>query len=99
MSVNSETFDRIAELAKLEFLQEEKNAILTDMNRMLDFIEKLNELDTEGIDPLVYMMDESDTLRSDEAKQTISQKEALKNAPEKDTDFIKVPKVIQSKKS
>jgi len=95
MSVNAETFDRIAELAKLEFSEAEKTSILGDMNRMLDFIDQLNEIDTEKIEPLIYMTDEPNIPRSDEVKQTISQEEALKNAPKKDTDYIKVPKVMR----
>ena len=94
MPVDSKTVDRIATLAKLEFNEEEKQEITQDMNRMLDFIDQLEKVDTEGVEPLIYMLEEETEMRSDEVKQSISQKEALKNAPEKDTDFIKVPKVL-----
>tara|TARA_R110002072_G_scaffold255301_1_gene414050 strand:+ start:2251 stop:2541 length:291 start_codon:yes stop_codon:yes gene_type:complete len=95
MAVDSKTFDRIAQLAKLEFNEEEKISILGDMNKMVDFINKLEEVDTTGIEPLIYLLDEKTTLRPDEVKQTITQAEALKNAPDKDSDFIKVPKVME----
>ena len=94
MLVDSKTFDRIAQLAKLEFNAEEKTAVLKDMNRMVDFINKLEEVDTTGVEPLTYLLDEKTTLRTDLVKQEISQAEALKNAPDKDSDYIKVPNVM-----
>ncbi|KAA3650268.1 MAG: Asp-tRNA(Asn)/Glu-tRNA(Gln) amidotransferase subunit GatC [Bacteroidetes bacterium] len=95
MGVDRKTVDRIAELARLEFNEAEKEEITNDMNKMLDFVDKLSEVNTDGVEPLVYMLDESTPLRPDVVKQEISQKEALKNAPQKDSDFIKVPKVIE----
>lgn len=97
MKVNIKTVDEIAHLARLEFDANAKNEIANDMNRMLAFVEKLSELDTKGIEPLIYMTDESNVLREDEVKQTITQKEALQNAPKKDSDYFKVAKVIGQK--
>lgn len=94
MSVDRKTVDRIAELSRLEFNEDEKVEITNDMNKMLDFVDQLSAVDTEGVKPLVYMLDEQTPLRKDEVKQDISQEQALKNAPLKDSDFIKVPKVI-----
>ena len=88
------TVDEIAHLARLEFNNEEKDQILNDMNRMLAFVDKLNELNTEKVEPLIYMTEERSILRDDEIKVTVSQDEALKNAPKKDSDYFKVPKVI-----
>ena len=62
---------------------------------MLGFIEKLNELDTTNVEPLIYMSDEVNVLREDDVKHDISQDEALKNAPKHDSDYFKVPKVIE----
>lgn len=95
MGVDRKSVDRIAELARLEFNETDKVEITNDMNKMLDFIDKLSEINTDGVEPLIYMLDESIPLRPDVVKQEISQKEALKNAPQKDSDFIKVPKVIE----
>jgi aspartyl-tRNA(Asn)/glutamyl-tRNA(Gln) amidotransferase subunit C len=94
MAVDIKTVERIATLSKLEFNDEEKKEITGDMNRMLDFVEQLSTVDTEGVKPLIYMLEEEAELRKDEVIETITQREALKNAPEKDTDFIKVPKVL-----
>jgi len=95
--IDIKTVDEIAHLARLEFKDEAKAGIINDMNRMLDFIEKLNELDTDKIEPLIYMTQEQNVLREDEPKVTLTQKEALKNAPQKDTDYFKAPKVIDNK--
>ena len=62
---------------------------------MLGFIEKLNELDTTDVEPLIYMSDEVNVLREDDVKHDISQDDALKNAPKHDSDYFKVPKVIE----
>lgn len=92
--IDIKTVDEIAHLARLEFTDEAKGEILNDMNRMLAFVDKLNELNTDNVEPLIYMTEERSVLREDEAKQTVTQQEALKNAPKKDSDYFKVPKVI-----
>ena len=92
--IDIKTVDEIAHLARLEFNDEAKGEILNDMNRMLAWVDKLNELNTEDVEPLIYMTEERSVLREDEAKQTVTQQEALKNAPKKDSDYFKVPKVI-----
>ena len=95
--INSETVDKLATLSRLEFDGSEKQEILSDLNRMLDFVGKLNELDTTGVEPLIYMNDEKNVLRADEVKQNITQQQALSNAPKKDSDYFKVPKVVEKK--
>jgi len=93
-TIDIKTVDEIAHLARLEFDAEAKTGILTDLNRMLSFVDKLNELDTSNVEPLIYMTDEKNVLRPDEPEVTLTQKEALKNAPKKDSDYFKAPKVI-----
>jgi aspartyl-tRNA(Asn)/glutamyl-tRNA(Gln) amidotransferase subunit C len=92
--IDIKTVDEIAHLARLEFNDEAKAEILNDINRMISFVDKLSELDTEKEEPLIYMTDERNVLREDVPEVTITQKEALKNAPKKDSDYFKVPKVI-----
>lgn len=92
--IDIKTVDEVAHLARLEFTDEAKAEIANDLNRMLTFIDKLNELDTEGIEPLIYMTDEFNVMRDDIPVETLNQKDALKNAPRKDSDYFKVPKVI-----
>lgn len=95
MPIDESTVDRIAKLAKLSFSADEKEKIKSDLSRILNFIDKLNEVDTEGVEPMIYMNDHEDILRDDVVNYMVSQKEALSNAPAKDSDYIKVPKVIK----
>lgn len=95
MQIDLTTVDRLAHLARLEFDEETKKAMLEDMNRFLEFAEKLNELEIAEVEPLIYMGDQINVLRNDEVKQEISHEEALKNAPKRDSDFFRVPKVIE----
>jgi aspartyl-tRNA(Asn)/glutamyl-tRNA(Gln) amidotransferase subunit C len=95
MKITEETVNRIAELAKLEFTPDEKTELMGDMNKILAFMEKLNELDTEGAEPLIYMSEQVNALRKDEVVQEVTHEEALKNAPKKDSDYFRVPKVLE----
>jgi aspartyl-tRNA(Asn)/glutamyl-tRNA(Gln) amidotransferase subunit C len=94
MNIDLKTVDKIASLSKLEFNGDEKQAIAQDMNKMLDFVSKLSEVDTEGVKPLIHITDEVNVLRPDEIRIEITQKEALKNAPKKDSTYFKIPKVL-----
>lgn len=87
--------DKIAHLARLQFNDVEKVAIKTDLQKMIAFVEKLNELDTTGVAPLLHMSNNVNTLREDEIKGSISREDALKNASGQDDQFFKVPKVIK----
>jgi aspartyl-tRNA(Asn)/glutamyl-tRNA(Gln) amidotransferase subunit C len=93
-TIDIKTVNEVAHLARLEFDETEKLEIAKDMNNMLAFVDKLNELNTDGIEPLIYMTDEVNVLRQDVAVETLNQKQALQNAPKKDSDYFKVPKVI-----
>lgn len=94
MKITTETLDHIAHLSRLQFDGEEKIAIQQDLENMISFMDKLNELDTELIEPLVFMSNEINVLREDDAIETISTSEALKNAPKKDSDYFRIPKVL-----
>jgi aspartyl-tRNA(Asn)/glutamyl-tRNA(Gln) amidotransferase subunit C len=95
MKVNDELIDKLANLARLEFNTEEKEEIKSDLQKMIVFIDKLNELDTTGVGPLLHMSDNVNILREDEIDGMISREDALKNAPLHDEQFFKVPKVIR----
>jgi len=94
MKIDSKTVDKLADLAKLEFDEEGKKEIIKDLNRIVEFVEKLSEIDTSDVEPLIYMSEDTNIMRDDVVKQEITQQEALKNVPVKDSDYIKVPKVI-----
>jgi aspartyl-tRNA(Asn)/glutamyl-tRNA(Gln) amidotransferase subunit C len=97
MNIDTKIVDEIAHLARLEFDEKAKEEIIGDMNRMLSFIDKLSELDTANVEPLIYMTDEVNVMRDDEPIVSITQADALKNAPKRDSDYYKAPKVIEQK--
>ena len=82
-------------MARLELAEDEKEAMIKDMSKILDFMAKLNEMDTSGVEPLVYMTGEVNNLREDVVKQDITTEEALKNAPKHTDDYFLVAKVIE----
>ena len=94
MKISEEIVDHIAHLARLEFEGDKKQAILKDMENIISFMDKLSEVDTENVEPLIFMNDEYNKLREDVAKVTVTQVEALKNAPKKDSDYFRIPKVL-----
>jgi aspartyl-tRNA(Asn)/glutamyl-tRNA(Gln) amidotransferase subunit C len=95
MEVNDALVEKIAHLARLRFEDTEKEAIKNDLQKMIRFVEKLNELDTTGVEPLLHMSSNVNVLREDEVKGSISREEGLQNAAVHDEQFFKVPKVIK----
>ena len=95
MKITNKLIQDIAALAKLEFDEQSAEQMKADLEKIIGFVDKLNEIDTEGVDPLIYLSEEVNVLREDEIKAVVSQVEALKNAPEKDSDYFKVPTVLK----
>jgi aspartyl-tRNA(Asn)/glutamyl-tRNA(Gln) amidotransferase subunit C len=95
MKVNNAMVDKLSHLARLKFEDAEKAEIKNDLRKMIGFVEKINELKLDGVEPLLHISDEVNVLRDDEVKVSISREEALKNAPLHDEQFFKVPKVIK----
>ncbi len=94
--ISEETFEHIAHLAQLEFESKSgKKAIQEDLNKIIQFIEKLKEVNTENVEPLIYMTNETNRLREDDTKENLTQEEVLKNAPKKDSDYFRIPKVLE----
>jgi aspartyl-tRNA(Asn)/glutamyl-tRNA(Gln) amidotransferase subunit C len=95
MKIDKETLQKIAHLARLEFDEKDAEKMMQDMTNLVSFVEKLNEVDTTGIEPLTTMSHEINMLREDEVKPHLPHEEALKNAPKKDSDYFRVPKVLE----
>ena len=95
MKINKETLNKIAHLARLEFDEKDTDKMLQDMNGMIAFVEKLNEVDTEGVEPLTTMSHEVNSLREDMVASHLDHEEALRNAPQRDQDYFRVPKVLE----
>lgn len=95
MKIDTKVVDELAHLARLSYENEAKQEIVTELSKIIAFVEKLGEIDTDGIEPLIYMVDETNVARVDTMKQDVTQDEGLKNAPKKDSDYFRVPKVIE----
>lgn len=95
MEVNDLLIDNLAKLSHLSFSEQEKKEIRADLQEMISFIEKLKELNTDGVTPLLHMSSNVNMLREDVVQGSVSREEALKNAPDTDGTFFKVPKVIK----
>jgi len=94
MTVSLKEVENIAKLAKLSFDQEEMEKFAEQFNQILEYIDKLNELDTESVQPTYHVLDLTNVMREDEAKPGLTQEEALSNAPKKKAGLFSVPKVI-----
>ena len=97
MKVNNKLVEHLAHLSRLDFDDNSKEKMKIDFEKMLDFVAKLEEVDTDNVKPLSYMSSELNVLREDKVEQVLTQEQALKNAPINDTDYIRIPKVIDSK--
>jgi len=95
MEVTDKLVDKVAHLARLKFDEKEKQEIKNDLQRMIAFAGKLNELDLDAVKPLLHMSDAVNVLREDEVKGSISREEAMRNAPVHNEKFFIVPKVIK----
>jgi aspartyl-tRNA(Asn)/glutamyl-tRNA(Gln) amidotransferase subunit C len=95
MQIDKDTLNKIAHLSRLEFDAKNTDKMLSDMNGIIAFVEKLNEVDTEGIEPLTTMSHELNVMREDVVKPHLSHERALRNAPKKDSDYFRVPKVLE----
>lgn len=95
MSVSKEDVQYVANLAKLSLKEEEIASYQKDLNKILDYMEQLNEIDTSNVPPLNHVMESSARLRPDQAHPPMPHEDALKNAPDADTDYFRVPKVIE----
>ncbi|MBI1805935.1 MAG: Asp-tRNA(Asn)/Glu-tRNA(Gln) amidotransferase subunit GatC [Ignavibacteria bacterium] len=94
MSVTVKDVEHVAKLARLEFSETEKEVLTHELNEILGYIEKLNELDTTNVEPLSHVIELSNVVRDDVVRQSASAEEMLQNAPDRTEKFFRVPKVI-----
>ncbi|WP_019949701.1 Asp-tRNA(Asn)/Glu-tRNA(Gln) amidotransferase subunit GatC [Hymenobacter aerophilus] len=95
MSTDLATLRGLAHLARLEFDPAHEQQVLGDLNKILDWVDQLRQLDTTDVEPLVHLSQEVNVLRPDEAHNTVSHAAGLSNAPRKDSDYFRVPKVLE----
>ena len=94
MELSKDDVIKIAVLSKLEFSDDEIESFRNDLSGILNHMEELNELDTAGVSPLFNVLDLHDVVREDKVKESLSLEDVLKNSPDKDENFIIVPKII-----
>jgi aspartyl-tRNA(Asn)/glutamyl-tRNA(Gln) amidotransferase subunit C len=94
MKVDNKLISDLAKLAKLHFDEKSSLSMQEDLKKMIGFVDKLSEIDTENTEPLIYMSEEVNVLRDDTLIENISKEKALENAPQKVSDYFLVPKVI-----
>ncbi|MCR4429986.1 MAG: Asp-tRNA(Asn)/Glu-tRNA(Gln) amidotransferase subunit GatC [Tepidanaerobacteraceae bacterium] len=95
MKIAKQTVDHVANLARLYLSEEEKAEMTEKLNSILDYMEKLNELDTTNVEPTAHVIPIKNVFRQDEVRESLSLEETLKNAPDRDGSFFRVPRVIE----
>ena len=95
MKVDNKLIYDLSRLAKLNFDEQTIEEMKSDFENILGFVDKLSEIDTEGVEPLIYLSNEVNILRDDKIGEVVAQEQALKNAPNKDSDYFKVPTVLK----
>mgnify|MGYP003147269524 CR=1 FL=1 len=94
MAVPPDEVRRLATLARLRFTPDEEQKLAGEMTRIVDYIDQLKEVDVEGVEPLLHVLDLENVFRPDVPDQRITREQALSNAPKSDGDYVRVPKVI-----
>jgi aspartyl-tRNA(Asn)/glutamyl-tRNA(Gln) amidotransferase subunit C len=92
MSISLEQIKHLAHLSRLEFSEKELKEMQGDMGKILDFVAQIDALDLSGIEPLTQMSDSVNVMREDQTKGMIQKEEALRNAPDANSDYFRVPK-------
>ncbi len=92
MSITKEQIKHLAHLSRLELNDNELDSMQGDMEKILEFVAKIDELDLTGVEPLTQMSGSVDVMRTDEAFNMITKEQALKNAPDANSDYFRVPK-------
>ncbi|MGB0525184.1 MAG: Asp-tRNA(Asn)/Glu-tRNA(Gln) amidotransferase subunit GatC [Flammeovirgaceae bacterium] len=94
MKTAKSTIEYIAHLSRLDLEGNDEDKMQKDLDTILTWVEKLNEVDVDGVEPLYHMTENENTVRKDVANNSLSREKALKNAPQQDGEFFKVPKVL-----
>ena len=95
IKVDDKLINDLSRLAKLKFDKKSTEKMKTDLETILEFVDAISKVDTNRVEPLIYMSEELNVLRDDKITNKISQQDALKNAPQKDSDYFKVPTVLK----
>ncbi len=95
MSVSRDDVRHVAQLARLDFSEEDEAKMAEELSQILDYVDKLDELDTSGVPPMSHVLDVTNVFRPDEVKERIDRGQALEPAPEADDEYVRVPRVVE----
>ncbi|WP_017692298.1 Asp-tRNA(Asn)/Glu-tRNA(Gln) amidotransferase subunit GatC [Paenibacillus sp. PAMC 26794] len=95
MSITNNDVQHVAKLARLNLTAEEEQTLTGQLNAILKYAEKLNELDTEDIEPTTHVLHVSNVMREDETKESLSIEQVMRNAPEEEDGQFKVPAIME----
>lgn len=94
--INEERIKHVEDLAEVSLTEEERKSLAEDLDRIIDYVNKLQELDTDDVEPLRHILEVENVLREDKKGETLDHEEVFKNAPAEERNFFRVPKVIDS---
>ena len=92
--ITAKEVEHVARLAHVELSDDEKRLFTEQFNEILDYFKKIDEVDTEGVEPTYHVLDLENVSRKDKTKPSLSTKEALRNAPKKEKKFVKAPRIV-----
>jgi aspartyl-tRNA(Asn)/glutamyl-tRNA(Gln) amidotransferase subunit C len=95
MKISTEDVQKLAHLSRLQLNDTETEAMKEDLTKILDFVAAIEAMDLKGVEPLVYMTERENVLRPDEPKTIMTHAQAMKNAPDADSDYYRVPRVVE----
>lgn len=95
MKISTEDVQKLAHLSRLQLNDTETEAMKEDLTKILDFVAAIEAMDLEGVEPLIYMTERENVLRPDEPKTIMTHAQAMKNAPDADSDYYRVPRVVE----
>lgn len=94
MRITKKDVEHVALLSRLDLTEEEKEAYTKQLNSIIDYMNKINELDTEGVEPTAHVLPIYNVMREDEVGESLDREKVLKNAPEKEDGQFKVPRIV-----
>lgn len=95
MQIDTNTIRKLAHLSRLQFDEEQEQKMVASLNNIIAWVDKLNEVDTTGIEPLTHLTHEINSFREDVAMPPLAHEKGLLNAPKHDKDYFRVPKVVE----
>ena len=95
MSIDNSTVKKVAKLARIEINEEEETTLITELNNILGWVDELKKVDTDSVEPMLSVFNESMQMREDKAESNFDNNQILNNSPESNSGFFVVPKVVE----